>query len=205
MTILTNTQAVAARTALSLSQTSVAKDVGINRTYLSQFESGARILEDRWQSSLLEYYQAQGWEPDSNQAPPQGQGNTVSIRMRDGFQISANLDDEQVEGLLTSYYDNQLQIEELARSELPRGSIFQSIAKERALKIAFKIFCLTAQQDNILRQLRGHDPVLHCNEMPYREMETVGQYAGSLIAEALGVKSIDDDESELSWLSPEAV
>lgn len=202
MTILSNTQAVAARAAVSLSQSRVAKDTGISRAYLSQFESGKRILEDRWLTALNSYYREHGWSPEAGDSVPAEQ-QAIGIRMRDGFQISAALNDSQVEQLLDAYYDNQLQIEELAASEVPRGSIFQSVAKEKALKLAFKLLCLTAQQDGIVRQLRGQDVVAICNTMPYRDMETTGQYTGSLIAGALGLKELDQEEDETALLDAE--
>lgn len=86
---------------------------------------------------------------------------------------------------------------------MPRGSIFQSVAKEKALKLALKLLCLTAQQDGIVRQLRGQDVVAICNTMPYRDMETTGQYTGSLIAGALGLKELDQEEDETALLDAE--
>ena len=202
MTILSNTQAVAARAAASLSQSFVAKDIGISRAYLSQFESGKRILEDRWLIALKEYYQARGWNPESStSSAPEIESD--NIRIRDGFQISGALEEDEIESLLENYYSNQLEIEALSGSEVPRGSIFQSVAKEKALKIVFQVFCLTAQQDDIVRKLRGHDTVFSISSMPYREMETTGQFAGSLIADRLGLQDASSEDDEHQWLDAE--
>ena len=39
--------------------------------------------------------------------------------------------------------------------------------------------------------------------MPYRDMETTGQYTGSLIAGALGLKELDQEEDETALLDAE--
>ncbi|MBW2941935.1 helix-turn-helix domain-containing protein [Zhongshania aquimaris] len=204
MNILSNTQAVAARSALSLSQAKVAKDIGLSRAYLSQFESGKMILEDRWLNALNDYYQDQGWSPE--EASPTETSNTVdTIRMRDGFHISAELDDSQVEELLNSYYENRFQIEALGNALAPK-SFLMGLSREKAQKSTFKLLCLTALQDSILRQLRGHDTVIECcHPMRYRDAETIGQYASSLIAEVLGTHESNEDEEKLSWFDAEVI
>lgn len=202
MNILSNTQAVAARSALSLSQAKVAKDIGLSRAYLSQFESGKMILEDRWLSALSGFYQDQGWDPDQT-INAEVISTVDALRMRDGFQISAELEDSQVEELLNSYYDNGLQIEELGNALAPK-SFLMGLSREKAQKSTFKLLCLTALQDSILRQLRGQETVIaSCHPMRYRDAETIGQYASSLIAEVLGTYESGEDEEKPSWFDAE--
>ena len=194
MNILSNTQAVAARSALNLSQAKVAKHIALSRAYLSQFESGKRILEDRWQSSLLEYYQAHGWNPETPDTPP-AEAEPSSIKIRDGFQISAALEDSEIEELLNTYYENQLQIDFLASSEAPKG-FFEGVSEERAQKPTLELLSLACQQDIIIRRLRGQNEIIECKPMPYREIETIGEYAGSLMAKSLGIKGDEQSRFE---------
>jgi hypothetical protein len=106
--------------------------------------------------------------------------------MRDGFQIPADLDDSQIEELLSSYYGNRLHIETLGNALAPK-SFLMGLSREKAQKVLSNLLCLPALQDSILRQLRGHDTVIACcHPMRYRYAETIGQYASSLIAEVLG-------------------
>ncbi|MFT7294895.1 MAG: transcriptional regulator with XRE-family HTH domain [Pseudohongiellaceae bacterium] len=204
MNILSNTQAVAARSALNLSQAKVAKDIGLSRAYLSQFESGKMILEDRWLNTLNSYYQDLDWNPEEI-TNAKASNAADGFRMRDGFQISAELDDSQVEELLSSYYDNRLHIEALGNALAPK-SFLMGLSREKAQKSTFKLLCLTALQDSILRQLRGHDTVIaSCHPMKYRDAETIGQYASSLIAEVLGTHESSEDEEKPSWFDAEVV
>lgn len=196
MNILCNTQAVAARSALNLSQAKVAKDIGLSRAYLSQFESGKRILEDRWQSSLLEYYKTKGWSPEAASALTTGT-EPSSIKIRDGFQVSDALDDAEIEELLNTYYENQVKIEILASTEAPKG-FFEGISEERAQKPTLELLSFACHQDVILRRLRGQNKIIDCLAIPYREIETIGEYVGSLMAKKYGI-----NESEQPWLSAE--
>ena len=206
MEILTSSQAVAARTALNLSQSKVAKDTGLNRTYLSQFESGSRILEDRWQSILHDYYQGAGWVPSahaaSSEQAPAPSNSASCLKIRDGFLISGALQDAEVESLLSDYYDNQVEIEAISASEAPKG-MFNAVREDRARVPVSKLFALTCQQDTILRRLRGHNVAVEPNTMDRRTIETIGQYAGSLVTKSLELP--ESQVSEEHWLSEEAV
>lgn len=51
-------QAKTARVAAQLSQGRVASDIGINRSDLSQFESGKYLLDDSTLNRLRDYYQS---------------------------------------------------------------------------------------------------------------------------------------------------
>lgn len=196
MSILTNTRAIDARATLNLSQAKVAKDIGLSRAYLSQFESGKRILEDRWLQALSNYYEELGWGPDAAPVVNQPKSNE-SLRVRDGFQIVAHLSDAQIEELLNEYYDNQVKIDDLSSAAAPKG-MFLGLCEERASKTVFELMCLTCLQDQIIRALRGHDSVIGREFMRYRDVETIGQYAGVMITEALGsdVETEPDSEKE---------
>tara|TARA_R110001592_G_scaffold6774_6_gene36735 strand:+ start:14381 stop:14674 length:294 start_codon:yes stop_codon:yes gene_type:complete len=97
-----------------------------------------------------------------------------------------------------------LQIEELGNTKAPKD-FFMGVSREKAQKSTFELLCLTAKQDSILRQLRGHDTVLaSCQPMQYRDAETIGQYASSLIAEVLGTHEAEEEDN-LSWFNTENI
>jgi transcriptional regulator with XRE-family HTH domain len=58
--VLTAQKAKSARNAAQLSQGKVATDLGINRSYLSLFESGKYVLDDNTLAQLRDYYQDHG-------------------------------------------------------------------------------------------------------------------------------------------------
>jgi transcriptional regulator with XRE-family HTH domain len=192
MLILSNTQAVAARSALNLSQAKVANDTGLNRAYLSRFEGGKMVLDDRWLDELYIYYEEQGWNPEKD-ATVEDDNDIDTLRMRDGFQISAALDDVEVEELLNDYYNNQLKIEVLAKTETPKGFLI-GMDEERAEKYALELMSLTCLQDHILRRLRGHDSAVTVQLLRYRHIETIGQYAGVMLVKALKLEEPEAEE-----------
>ena len=58
--VMTAQQAKSARSAAHFSQGKVATDLGINRSYLSLFESGKYVLDDSTLTQLRDYYQDHG-------------------------------------------------------------------------------------------------------------------------------------------------
>jgi len=50
-----------ARESLGLSQASVSRETGLNRTYLSRFESGIQILSDANLQALQDHYATSGF------------------------------------------------------------------------------------------------------------------------------------------------
>ncbi|WP_269618333.1 hypothetical protein [Zhongshania sp. BJYM1] len=57
-----------------------------------------------------------------------------------------------------------------------------------------------------MRQLRGQETVIaSCHPIRYRDVETIGQYASSLIAEVLGTYESDEDEEKPFWFDAEAI
>ena len=59
---MTPHEAKTAREALALSQSRVATEIGINRTYVSLFEAGRYILDDASISKLQSLYEAHGYD-----------------------------------------------------------------------------------------------------------------------------------------------
>src|SRR5258708_39565616 len=105
--VLTAQQAKSARTAAQLSQGKVASDLGINRSYLSLFESGKYVLDDNTLTRLRDYYQDHGASVDD---APGAVDNAKTIsastaskraRLRDGFLLPTATDDDEADAMLT--------------------------------------------------------------------------------------------------------
>src|SRR5713101_519161 len=105
--VLTAQQAKHARSAAQLSQGKVATDLGINRSYLSLFESGKYVLDDNTLAQLRDYYEDHGISLDGAPGAPRNAktipASTVSesARLRDGFLLPEATDDDEADALLT--------------------------------------------------------------------------------------------------------
>jgi len=181
--ILNPQAAIAAREELNLSQTKVAQDIGLSRSYLSQFESGKRILEDRWQEDLVTYYESHGWKaPDpSITHHKQAQGaNTVCAR--DGFVVSQDLPNMTVEELLGEYYDNAQELEERRSVEVPRG-FFGGVNVPKAMQHVLGVTLLTSRQCEIKRLLHGEIDLEASQVLPdLDDITSIGEYVDHLYA-----------------------
>jgi len=118
-----------AREKLGLSQTSVSKETGLNRTYLSRFESGVQILPDHNLQDLQDHYAAMGFdfseiadtendhqEPNEDGMPTVPRENCTII---DGFLIPDGISSLEVEELL----DELRHHEDFIESELKKAPI----------------------------------------------------------------------------------
>jgi transcriptional regulator with XRE-family HTH domain len=186
MQSLTTGDAIAAREMLNLSQAKVARDIGLNRPYLSQFEGGKRILEDRWQQSLREYYISMGWEPEGDEGggePASAAPHSPAPLIRDGFVIAETAAEGDLEGLLEEYYESSRLIEELGRVKLKRG-FFGGLDEDSALEQTKQYFVLTAKLCAIRKQLHGHtgpDNREYFAASDFSTITTVGDYVDYLI------------------------
>src|SRR5258708_15678370 len=111
--VLTAQQAKSARSAAHLSQGKVATDLGINRSYLSLFESGKYVLDDNTLAQLRDYYQDHGVNLDTT---PDAPGNAKPIpastastgaRLRDCFLLLDAMDDDEADAVLTEDTENR--------------------------------------------------------------------------------------------------
>src|SRR5258708_33151680 len=111
--VLTAQQAKSARTAAHFSQGKVATDLGINRSYLSLFESGKYVLDDNTLTQLREYYQDHGVSlAGAPGAPSTTKTIPASIasegaRLRDGFLLPEAPDEDEAHPLLTEYAEKR--------------------------------------------------------------------------------------------------
>src|SRR3989344_2943495 len=151
--ILTAEQAKEARSKTRLSQGKVAADLGINRTYLSLFESGKYVLEDSVLESLRSYYQEHGYdfggeEPaDGRVAARQAPQVRGTVRVMDGFQVVAAMPDEEAETLLSEYVEKRVKIKELCAQEPEEDSFafFSDVDEEDLRERQQQILMLMAR------------------------------------------------------------
>src|SRR5690349_16058936 len=99
-TQFTAQQAKTARANAQLSQGRVASDLGINRSYLSQFESGKLLFDDTTLFRLRDYYSEHGAQleylaNESSERFGDDKGKT-RLRLRDGFLLPPEVDDDHV-------------------------------------------------------------------------------------------------------------
>jgi transcriptional regulator with XRE-family HTH domain len=84
--VITPEHSKQAREELNISQSKAALGAGINRAYLSQFESGSRILDDESLENLIGYYFSQGWEePDDSPIEYEVALSSGTFKACDGF------------------------------------------------------------------------------------------------------------------------
>jgi hypothetical protein len=201
--IFTAEQAKEARSKTRLSQGKVAADLGINRTYLSLFEGGKYVFEDSVLESLRSYYEQQGYDFGDTDPPaggrgavhqaPQGRG---SVRVMDGFQVVAAMQDEEAEMLLSEYVQNRVKINELC-AQKPKDDWFGEVHEGDLHKRQQQILTLMARNFTIVEQLHGHETVLPC----YRseedaQKETVGDYLKKFFADVFGFQDDEDADAD---------
>jgi transcriptional regulator with XRE-family HTH domain len=194
--VLTAQQAKRARNAARFSQGKVAADLGINRSYLSLFESGKYVLDDNTLTQLRDYYQDHGVNLDGAPGAPNTAktipASTASegARLRDGFLLPEAMDDDEADALLTEYAENREKISALCAEDLTKGffsSLFGVDGDEAAGRVN-KALTLMARNFAIIEQLQGHDTV--CLPTPAdakREKRTTGDFVSARFADALGL------------------
>jgi transcriptional regulator with XRE-family HTH domain len=117
-----------ARENLGLSQTSVSRETGLNRTYLSRFESGVQILPDDNLQALQDHYATMGFDfSEVAEEEPNQHGNPTVARegvtIMDGFLIPDEIDPITVEELLSELKQHEDFIES-ELSAIPKSGLF---------------------------------------------------------------------------------
>ncbi|BFM16334.1 hypothetical protein R50073_25170 [Maricurvus nonylphenolicus] len=200
---MTPDMASEARQSLNLSQAKAAKETGINRAYLSQFESGKRVLEDNLLETLSTYYVSQGWQPTPEQAKaPVEQlinNDKHSLNIADGFVVSSEATAEFIlEELLDEYYENSDEIASLQETELERG-FFGGLDSDSAMRQSMRALLLMARQFQIKQILHGHHEP-HEREVNIEETSsiiTVGDFIEAMIIRAKPDRAIEISEATL--------
>lgn len=177
-TLLTAQQAKQARSTVNLSQGKVANDLGLNRTYLSQFESGKYLFDDQTLESLHDYYSEHGWDTPVTDMEPQ-QVIHSDIRIKDGFVIPAASEEDIIELLLEDYLDNRRKIQKLTAQKVERG-FFGGVNEEALENQLNQIKQLMAENYLIVEQLHGHNHIL---PIPKLDKDAVKDIVGDYLAE----------------------
>jgi transcriptional regulator with XRE-family HTH domain len=161
--VLTAQQAKSARTAAQLSQGKVATDLGINRSYLSLFESGKYVLDDNTLTQLRDYYQDHGVNLDGAPGAPSTAktipASTASdgARLRDGFLLPEAIDEDEADALLTEYAEYREKISALCAEDLTKGFFYPlfGVDGDEAAECVNKVLTLMARNFSIIEQLQG--------------------------------------------------
>lgn len=203
MSYLTPDEAKAARDSLKLSQSLVARETGIDRAYLSQFENSKRILEDSQIAKLYEYYLTQGWEQPEEQLATTTEeainSDNHGLTIMDGFVVSQAVTISQAEALLTEYYDNTEEINTIKQRSLERG-FFGGLSEEELRNKSLRALALIARQCQIKELLHGHhEPIEHKVSFDDPDtLQTVGDYIEAMIQAGSSNRANQTDEEELT-------
>lgn len=160
---LTAQHSIDAREQLQLSQTKVASATGIPRMYISQFETGKRLLKDSENDTLFLFYESEGWQistgtngdnHETTEKPNKQHQPQTSLRIRDGFVITPALDNETLETLMDEYYSIEQQLATLENMPIKRG-FFGDIDEQETLNKAFPLLLKYYRLYQIKRVLHG--------------------------------------------------
>jgi len=211
MTYLTPDQAVIARKTLNLSQAKVAKDTGINRAYLSEFEGSHRVLEDRRLVTLFDYYVGNGWEPGSDDYDvPVKQlldSDKHDLTIIDGFVVAPKSFTSESEVLLDEYYTISQELLELKLCKLKRG-LFGWLDESEALKKCVRPLVLMSRQYEIIQILHGQldSDYSGVDRGDTSTVQTVGDYLEAQLQGAIPDRLIPvSSENEMAECSVDAV
>ena len=176
-------KAKTARAAAQLSQGRVASDVGINRSYLSQFESGKLLLDDATLTRLRDYYSKHGakLKPVVDEPPIQFDNDTEEEnkpRLRDGFLLPQKLDEDHADALLNEYAENRHRINDMCNLDLSNsGFLGFGVDEDKGNKQADNVISLMARNYVIVEELQGHEIFnFNTNQLASVEKKTVGYF-----------------------------
>jgi len=187
--ILTSKQAKRARIELGISQANIAKELDIQRSYLSQFENGKFILPDKDLDALKSHYETAGYNfdattPTSTQEPANTNTDDAEChtRIMDGFVVPDYLEPDQVENLLFEYEENiqkinQLCIYDIRENHTEEPFFGEPFVRDDAHKqFTREALILMARNFNIVEELRGHDSCLPVKDQ--HKASSTGDFIG---------------------------
>lgn len=155
-------QAKTARVNAQLSQGRVASDLGINRSYLSQFESGKLLFDDATVNRLRDYYVKRDVQIESLAQAPSAQFKDDSeesntLRLRDGFLLPPEADEDHVDALLNEYAENRRRIGDICNIDLSNsGFLGFGVDEDVANKRTSEVLSIMARNYAIIEELQGH-------------------------------------------------
>lgn len=184
--LITANQSIEARDSLGLSQSAVSRDTGIPRVYVSQFESGKRILADEQLITLRDYYEELGWEaieaePDVAQ-PKQ--------RIRDGLVIPLAIPEEEAERYLEAFHFHQEKASALLSEPVPRGLFGNIYEPEAKGKVIYALMHIGASMEALMKLQGNSDGVIAPTKN--EEVKNNYQYMAKLIVERFAKDSEDE-------------
>jgi len=190
-TVLSSEQAKEARLALGLSQGRVATKLGINRSYVSQYESGRYLFGDEQLAAMREFYESAGFEFHQEEDDETGRGGDSGrgIRLMDGFVVPPSVSEDEADRILSEYAENARRICELAGRQVQRDFLGFLDEEERD-GCRREGMTLMARNYALIEELKGHHTVLPCLRP---ENDTVGEFIGQGFAELLGLKEDSGD------------
>ncbi|MDP2833668.1 MAG: helix-turn-helix transcriptional regulator [Pseudomonadota bacterium] len=179
----------------------VAREVGINRQYLSEFRAGSRNLQPELLQRLREHFEAkglafdesgQGDEPDSPPAPAtladldNREDLTRALLCVRHFSLSPALDGEQIAAALARMDENDATIRALMDKPAEPGlfSEWNDVTESRLQEV----FGLLAENFLLFRHLQGRAlvPLANMTEgVDYREVKTIGDLMATLLSGSL--------------------
>jgi len=199
--ILTNSQARIAREKLGLSQGKVAVTLGLNRAYLSLFETGKYVLPDSELTKLREYYSASGFSFDETE--PSNERNfkqeeldsgreqqTIHVRVVDGFVIPANIEVEEAERILSDYAENAKTIRTLCGYDIREHHTSQpflfwegELDEAEVEKRIKAVLVLMAKNYALIEMLHGHEVCSSQPDQPQSNsnLRTTGDFVGAML------------------------
>ncbi len=186
MNVLTPDLAIQAREQLKLSQSKAAKESGINRAYLSQFEGSKRVLDDSQLERLAEFYSSLGWKPPS-EATESTQEQLLNsdkhgLTIIDGFVIAPDTLEIGAESLLDEYYEIEEEIKELKAQKVKRG-LFGGLDEHEAQSQCLRPLVLMARLCEIKQVLQGRLDIdsIEADKNDHATVQTVGDYIEVLL------------------------
>lgn len=184
---LTPNQSIEAREQLNLSQAMVAQETEINRSYLSQFESSKRVLEDPLREKLTRYYTERGWKPSTNFTAKQMlNSDNHQLTLKDGIMVSAQLPEKMQEDLLNEMYELETEIETRLAKSAPR-LLFGGLDEEDCVRYSIRPILLMCRQREIVKILQGRvtGPYSDSDGKNPKSINTIGDYVEALMKSAV--------------------
>ena len=177
--VLTPGDSKKARAYLNLSQAKAASGAGINRAYLSQFESGTRILDEATSHKLSDLYISEGWVDSFEEEEEELGIKQCAFQFRDGFVLPSQLLPEDIDRLLGEYQDNLTEIKNQIQLKASFTFLFRDLDDGETLVRANKLLMLMARNFSIVTQLHGQNLVIPM-EKKTGEIKTLGDFVQNL-------------------------
>jgi transcriptional regulator with XRE-family HTH domain len=172
--ILNPHESISARNSLDISQSAVSRDTGINRVYISQFESGKRILEDSQLNALRDNYIELGWIPPEPNSESQPKTKSYPVKIRDGVVVLNYYSDEKIEEILSEIYAIKSDLQNSEQQEIPRG-YFGNIDQDKALRRCIWILLHYMKLYQLQESLQGKK-AKNKSEIEISQVETNADY-----------------------------